>query len=142
MKDIYGTVSPAVLIGAATLDADNTPVGVSIADFESALIEIAVGAGGITFTGTNKIEFKLTHSDDNSTYEAVAQRDIAGATVTAGGIIKSLIAAHAAADVTKVGYVGGRPWLKLLADFGGTHAAGTPISATVIRANPHLGPVA
>lgn len=142
MKDIYGTVSPAVLIGAATLDADNTPAGVSIADFESALILIAVGIGGITFSGTNKIEFKLTHSDDDNTYEAVAQRDIAGATVTAGGIIKSLIAAHAAADVTRVGYVGGRRYLKLLADFGGTHGVGTPISATVIRANPHLGPVA
>lgn len=142
MKDIYGNSSPAVLIGAATLDADNTPAGVSIADYQSALILISVGVGGITFTGTNKVEFKLTHSDDDSNYSAVAQADIAGATVGSGGIIKSLIAAHASPSVTKVGYHGGKRYLKLLADFGGTHGAGTPISAVVLRANPNLGPVA
>lgn len=142
MKDVYGNSSPAVLIGAAVLDADNTPTGVSIADYQSALVLISVGVGGITFTGTNKIEFKLTHSDDDDTYAAVAQDDIAGATVGSGGIIKSLTAAHAAASITKVGYHGGKRYLKLLADFGGTHAAGTPISAAVVRQNPHIGPVA
>ena len=139
MKDLYGVTSPAVLIGAATLDADNTPAAVQISDYRSALILISVGAGGITFTGTNKIEFKLTHSDDDSNYSAVAQADSAGATVGSGGIIKSLTTAHATADVTAVGYHGGKRYLKLLADFGGTHAAGTPIAATVLRANPHIG---
>lgn len=142
MKDLYGVTSPAVLIGAAALDADNTPVGVSIADFESALILISVGVGGITFTGTNKVEFKLTHSDDDSNYTAVAQGDIAGATVGSGGIILSLVAAHASATVNRIGYHGGKRYLKLLADFGGTHAAATPMSAIVLRANPNLGPVA
>jgi hypothetical protein len=140
MKDFYGACSPAVLIGDATISANNTPAAVQISDFESVLLLISVGIGGITFSGTNKIEFKLTHSDDDQNYAAVAQADVAGATVTAGGIIKSLIAAHAAADVTKVGYHGGKRYLKLLADFGGTHGAGTPISAIALRINPNIAP--
>ncbi len=142
MKDIYGLMNAAVLIEAAALDADNTPASVDISGFDSVLVLISIGAGGITFTGSNKVEFKLTHSDDDSSYSAVAQADIKGATVGTGGIIKSLIAAHATADVTRVGYHGGKRFLKLLADFGGTHASPTPMSATVIRANPHIGPLA
>lgn len=143
MKDIYGRCSPAILIPASSLDDDNTPAAVDITGFKSALVEIAVGVGGITFTAGNKIEFKLTHSDtSDGEFTAVAQRDIAGAAVGTGGIIKSLVAAHAAPTVTKVGYHGGKRFLKLLADFAGTHGAATPISATVMRFDPYLGPVA
>ena len=143
MKDIYGRSSPAILIPCSALDADNTPAAVDITGYKSALVEIAVGVGGITFTAGNKIEFNLTHCDTvGGEYTAVAQRDIAGATVGTGGIIKSLIAAHASPTVTKVGYHGGKRFLKLLADFAGTHGAATPISATVVRFDPYLGPVA
>jgi hypothetical protein len=42
----------------------------------------------------------LTHSDDDSTYTNVADADMLGVTGITGGIIKSLIAAHAAATVS------------------------------------------
>lgn len=143
MKDIYGHSSPAILIPPAEYDDDTVPAAVDITGFKSALIEIAVGAGGITFSGTNKIEFKLTHADAaDGDYTAVAQADIAGAVVGTGGIIKALTAAHATPTVTKVGYHGGKRFLKLLADFAGTHGAATPISATVVRFDPYLSPVA
>jgi hypothetical protein len=35
--------------------------------------------------------------------------------------------------VQKIGYIGGKRFLKLLADFSGTHGTGTPISATLIE---------
>ena len=143
MRDLHSNIGLAVAIPAAAYDADNTPSAVDLLGFESAVIEIAVGVGGITFSGTNKIEFKLIHSDDNSTYDAVTADDVQGVdSVGTGGIVKSLIAAHAAADVTKVGYVGNRRYLKLLADFSGTHGTATPIAATVIKGNPHNAPVA
>lgn len=143
MKDIYGHSSPAILIPPAEYDSDNTTAAVDIRGYKSALIEIAVGVGGITFTASNKIEFKLTHADTvDGEYSAVTQADIAGAVVGTGGIIKSLTAAHAAATVTKVGYHGDKRFLKLLADFSGTHGEPTPISATVLRFGPYLGPVA
>lgn len=142
MKDMHSNVAVATLIGAATLAADNTPAAVDLLGFNSAEIVLAIGAGGITFSGTNKIEFKLTHSDDDSTYSAVTTDDMLGVTVADGGIIKSLVAAHAAAASYRYGYKGGKRYLKLLADFSGTHGTGTPVAATVVKGSPSVAPVA
>ena len=141
-KDVSLNVSPVQAIGPAVLDADSTPAAIDMRNFGAAVICLSVGAGGITFTSSNKIEFKLTHSHDDSTYEAVTQDDVKGVTVGDGGIIKSLVAAHAAASITEIGYHGGRGYLKLLADFSGTHSTGTPLSAVVVRCNPYVAPVA
>jgi len=140
-KDISTSMSPVLALGPAVLDADNTPAAIDMGNFGAALILLVIGIGGITFTATNKVEFKLTHSDDDSTYTAVAQADVKGVTVATGGIIKSLVAEHAAASLTKVGYHGGKKYLKLLADFGGTHSSGTPMSTVVVRGEPYVAPV-
>jgi hypothetical protein len=143
MRDLVNSLAAAVLIPAATYAADYTPAKVDLLGFEGAMIAIHVGVGGITFDGTNKVEFKLTHSDDDSTYAAVTDADVQGVdSVGAGGIVKSLIAAHAAADITKIGYVGGKRYLKLLADFSGTHGTGTPIAAEVIKGHARYWPAA
>lgn len=128
---------PAVLIAAATLSADNTPASVDLLGYREASILLHIGVGGITFSGTNKIEFKLTHSDDDSTYTDVTEDDLildsyAPSSITTG-IVRSLTAAHAAATIQKIGYIGGKRYLKLLADFSGTHGTGTPIAAQVVR---------
>jgi hypothetical protein len=142
-RDISTSFSAVTAIVPAVLTADNTPAAIDLQNFDAAMIMIMVGAGGITFDTTNKVEFKLTHSDDDSTYTAVTSGDISSAiTVGTGGIVYSLIAAHASATVTKVGYHGGKKYLKLLADFSGTHGTGTPIAAVVVRAEPRVGPVA
>lgn len=133
MKDEYNEASPAVLIGNATLSADNTPGAVDLQGFQACNIMLSVGVGGITFSGTNKVEFVLTHSDDDTTYTNVTDADMLGVSSISSGIIKSLTAAHAAAAVYLYGYVGGKRYLKLLADFSGTHGTGTPIAATAYR---------
>jgi hypothetical protein len=133
-----------VLIASATYSADTTPVAVDLAGYKSATILLEVGAGGITFSGSNKVEFVLTESDDNSSYSNVVDADVIHApigTVTSG-IVYSLIAAHAAGTVVRLGYKGGKRYLKLLADFSGTHGTGTPISAVAVLSHPLSGPVA
>lgn len=142
MKDMHSNVAVATLIGAATLAADNTPAAVDLAGFDAVEILLAIGVGGITFSGTNKVEFKLTHSDDDSTYSDVATADMIGVTVASGGIIKSLTATHTPAASYRYGYKGGKRYLKLLADFSGTHGTGTPIAAMVIKGRPDLAPQA
>lgn len=142
MRDLISNIGLAIAIPPAVYAADNTPAAVDLLGFASAAIVVEVGVGGITFSGTNKVEFKLTHSDDNVTYDAVTDDDVQGVTVDSGGIVRSLVAAHAAPSVVKVGYVGNRRYLKLLADFSGTHGTGTPISALVIKGNPADRPVA
>lgn len=145
-RDMVSGVSPVAGIAPATLAADNTPPTVDLRGFGAATLLLGIGIGGITFSGTNKIEFVLTHSDDDVTYTAVTEDDIitdglAPAAIT-GGIIRSLVAAHAAPTIQKVGYVGGKPYTKLLADFSGTHGTGTPITATWVRGMPAFQGVA
>lgn len=142
MKDIHSDFTVATAIGAAVLSADNTPAAIDLQGYDAAEVVLAIGIGGITFSGTNKIEFKLTHSDDDSTYTDVETADMLGVTVAEGGIIKSLVAAHAAAASYRYGYKGGKRYLKLLADFSGTHGSGTPIAAMVIKGHGYNRPEA
>jgi hypothetical protein len=145
MRDMASTLSSAIAIAAATYAADTTPPAIDLAGYEAATIFLHIGAGGITFSGTNKIEFVLTHSDDNSTYTNVTAADLVVDALAPGsitsGIVRALVAAHAAATVQEIGYVGSKRYLKLLADFSGTHGTGTPIAATVARGMPYSGPV-
>lgn len=142
MRDLASRLAEVQVIGPAVLDADNTPAALDLAGFNSAVILLSVGAGGITFTTTNKVEFKLTHSDDNSTYSDVTSADVQGVSVASGGIVRSLVAAKAAADTapTEIGYIGGKRYLKFLADFGGTHSTGTPMSVVLVKGNGQYKP--
>lgn len=134
MKDIHSDMTVVNAFGPVSLAADNTPAAIDLRGYNAAEIVLGIGIGGITFDATNKIEFKVTHSDDDSTYTAVDIDDILGvASVGTGGIIKSLVAAHAAAASYRFGYVGGKRYLKILADFSGTHGSGTPLTAMVIK---------
>jgi hypothetical protein len=126
----------AVLVPAAVYDADPSPAAVALGKAQSATILISVGVGGITFDATNKIEFKLTHGDTaDGDFTPVEQGDVVGVTVGEDGIVRALVAAHAAASVTMIGYTGLKGFVKLLPDFSGTHGTGTPIAATVFTGN-------
>jgi hypothetical protein len=140
MQDIHTCLFVDTLIVNATYSADTTPVAVDLQTYDAAEILLAIGAGGITFSGTNKIEFVLTHSDDNSTYTNVADADLLGVTGTSNGIIKALTAALSSGGVFRFGYKGGKRYLKLLADFSGTHGTGTPIGAYVLKGEPFICP--
>ncbi len=143
MKDLHSALLGELAIGPASLSADNTPAAIDLGDHNSAEIFILVGVGGITFSGTNKIEFVVTDSDDDVTYEAVTDDDVLGvASVGDGGIVKALVAAHAAAACYRVGYKGGKRFLKILADFSGTHGAATPITVLVVKSHGRDNPQA
>jgi hypothetical protein len=147
MRDLNSNVKSVPSIVAEALAADNTEVTVDLQGYDSAVVEITVGVGGITFDATNKVEFKLTESNDDSTYNAVDDDDVDLTnsnitTVGTGGIVYSLIAAHAAGTAVNIGYTGNKRYLQLLADFSGTHGVATPIAANIILGNPANGPVA
>ncbi len=141
MRDLHQVSNAALAIGTAVYAADSVPAAIDLAGYQGAEIVLGVGIGGITFTAVNKIEFVLTHSYDDVTYVAVTDADVLGVTGITTGIIKSLVVAHAAAAVYRFGYVGPRRYLKLLADFSGTHATGTPLSGTIVRGYPSMAPV-
>lgn len=141
-RDMHSQTKAFNLLPAATYSADNTPASIDLQGFSAAELVLQIGAGGITFSGTNKIEFVLTHSDDDSSYSNVADSDMLGVSGISSGIIKALTAAHASAAAYRFGYRGGKRYLKLLADFSGTHGTGTPLGCAVLAGHPILAPVA
>ncbi|NKI99594.1 hypothetical protein [Novosphingobium sp. SG707] len=142
MDDLHSNIALALAIAASTYSADSTAVTIDRLGHESLEIALNIGVGGITFSGTNKIEFVLTHSDDDNTYTAVTDTDMLGVSGITNGIIKALVAAHAAANVYRFGYKGGKRYLRLVADFSGTHGTGTAIAACAILGCPMIAPVA
>jgi hypothetical protein len=145
MKDIASKLTAVQIFGPAVIAADTTPAALDLQGYHAAMIQLSIGVGGITFDGSNKIEFTLQHSDDDSTYTDVAATDLNGkdapATVTTG-IVLSLVAAHASVTTHEIGYIGGKRYLKLKADFSGTHGTGTALSAVLLKAAAELRPVA
>jgi hypothetical protein len=137
---VVNAITPAVV----STDQVSTALNTSLYPFKALSIAIYVGVGGITFDTTNKIEFNLTHSDDDSTYVDCTDDDVILpfplTTVEPGGIVKSLVAVHGTADYSVVGYRGKKQYVKFMADFSGTHGTGTTIGATWLLTHPMSAP--
>lgn len=143
-RDIHSLYTPTPMLGPITATTDQTGSAIALGTAHQAFaVNILVGVGGISFDDSNKIDFKLQKSSDGSTFEAVTQADVRGVTVGSGGIVKSLVAAHAAASATRIGIVKGDiTHLKAIADYTGTHGTATPWAVELIKANPLIGPAA
>lgn len=139
---------PAEAITPGVYAADSVAILIDTLGYHSATVLIHVGAGGIAFSNANKIEMVLTagNAADGSDQVPVTDVDIVAdalaPAVIANGIVRSIVAAKAAADMQKIGYVGGKRYLRLLADFSGAHATGTPIAASILRVRAALRGVA
>lgn len=141
MRDLASNVIPSVMLGAAGHTADQNGTALDLQGYDSCLAIINPGIGGITFDTTNKIEFVAEHSDDNSTFTAVAVSDLVGFPNLTNGIVRSLIAAHAAPSVAEVSYIGSKRYFRIRTDFSGTHGTGTPIAIVGLRGKAAGSPV-
>ena len=80
---------------------------------------------------------EIATSDDNSTFSAVTSSlHVTDGSVDSNGIFLTLDANAETPQVTSIGYVGGKRYLRVVADFTGTHSNGTPIAATIIKGSP------
>ena len=140
MRDLHSNIAVETMIGAEVLDADNVPVTVDLSGFKAAEILLTIGEGGIIFDGANKIEFIVSHSDDDDNYEPVTDADMLGVSEIVDGIVMTLDEEHAEAATYRLGYKGNRQYLQLLADFTGAHGTGTPIAAVAIKGEPRVAP--
>ncbi|WP_374390211.1 hypothetical protein [Brevundimonas sp.] len=143
MREQSNTLKIVSAVAPGAYTADVTPVQIDRQGFGSVTFAVHVGAGGITFTGTNKIEFVLEESYDGEDWTDVLAKDVAGLDLTADdGIVLALKTAHANPTVTKFGYIGDARYVRLTTDFSGTHGTGTPLSALAIMGRPAHAPVA
>lgn len=138
MRDLSNNINPAVSIINAVKTAAGNGTGVDLQGYESATILVDVGAEGDTLSSSVYFEISLEHSDDDSTYTDCAQADIIDGTISSGGIWLKLDGTtggdpDTAGGIFRVGYVGGKRYVRVVLAKTGTHSNGTPIGAMVVR---------
>lgn len=159
MRNLSSIIKPKRLIGEAILTASSSAVVIDRGNTNSRIWEALqlaffVGAGGITFSGTNYLALKLRDSDDNSAYNIVGTNAVLfGAenpigtsfaqAPDANGFVRLINAAHASADTEpfRVDYVGAKRYVEATIIFGGTHGTGTLVGLTGNLGYPNIAPV-
>jgi hypothetical protein len=142
MRDMHSDITTSSGLAAAVYSTDTNGASIDLQGYDAAELVLAIGVGGITFTGVNRLDFVMQHSDNGSDWAAVSDTDLLGVSGTTGGIVRALVAAHAAAATYRYGYKGPRRFVRVVADFSGTHATGTPLAAVWLRARGHNQPEA
>jgi len=141
-RDLHSKLMVATAIAAAVLSATPTALEVDTQGYSSIELVLSVGAGGITFDDTNKVEFKVEHSDDGSDWSDVVADDILGQETVTTGIVKALTAVHASAGSYRFGYIGPKRYVRVTPVFSGTHGSPTPLAGTWLLSNAAIQPVA
>ena len=138
MKDLSNNISPAVSIINAVKTAAGNGTGVDLQGYESATVLVDVGAEGDTLSSSVYFELSLEESDDNSTFTDVAQAGVIDGTIDSGGIFLKLDGTtggdpDTTGGIFRIGYVGGKRYIRVVLAKTGTHSNGTPIGAMVVR---------
>ncbi len=134
MMDLANNLIAVQSLAPAVRTADANGTGVDLQGFEGAMAIFDIGAEGDTLSGSVKIDVKLEHSDDNSSFSAVtSSSDVTDGSVDSNGIWATFDANAEAPAVVGIGYVGGKRYLRVVADFSGTHSNGSPVSAMILK---------
>ena len=134
MKDLANNISIIQSIAPVVGTSDTNGTGVDLQFFESATAVVDTGVEGDTLSTSVKIDFKLEDSDDNSTFTAVTSSlHVTDGSVDSNGIFLTLDANAETPQVTSIGYVGGKRYLRVVLAKTGTHSNGTPLGAMVIK---------
>lgn len=137
MKDLANSISLVQSLAPAVRTSDTNGTGVDLQGFESATVIVDTGAEGVTLSGSVKIDFKLEESSDDSTYTAVTSATaVTDGAVDSNGIFLTLDDNAETPQIATIGYVGGARYIRVVADFTGSHSTGTPVAASIIKGSP------
>ena len=143
MFDLKNNIELVESLNAIVKDADANSTGIDTQGSNSAMVMVNVGAPGITFSGTNKVDIKLEDSADNSTFAAVTNNNfVTGGTVDSAGIWQTIDANGECNAVYGLGYVGPERYIRVVLDFSGTHGTGTVFGVTGALGNLESAPTA
>jgi hypothetical protein len=137
MRDLSNNVVAVVGTVPAVVTADANGTAVDLQGFESAMVIVNTGIEGDTLSSSVKFDFILEESDDNSTYTAVtSSTSVTETSVDSSGIFLTLDANGETPQITQIGYIGGKRYIRCKIDATGTHSNGTPMSIEIIKGNP------
>ena len=121
MRDNVNNSTGALLLEPLDLNTDRTSGQVDIQGADAVKVEIVTGSA-FTFTSTNKVSWRLQHSDttDGADFVAVTQADVIGVDLGANGQVVEYVAAITGGRRVVVGYKGARRFLRVVSVKGGT----------------------
>ena len=141
MRDLKHSIAIDESLNAIVKAADTNCTAIDQQGFSSVTHVVNVGANGITFSSSNKVDIKLEDSDDNSSFSAVTSNThVVGATVDSSGIFQTIDADGDCNAVYAIGYVGGKRYSRVVLDFSGTHGTGTIFGVVGVKGHPLHGP--
>ena len=134
MKDLRSNISVVQTIAPVAGAADATGATDDLQGYESCTFVIDAGIEGITLSGSNMLQIELEESSDNSTWTDVsASTSVIGATPDSNGVVATFDADGEIPAVATVAYIGDKRYVRVIANFSGTHGTATPYSVTAIR---------
>lgn len=137
MKDLCNNIDVVQVLDPATVDATGNSGDVDLAGANSATLLINLGEDGGTGLGSShKLAFKLEHADDDGTgsagsYSECDDDDVLGFTDLSSGVFFTLADTDDDDAVYKIGYVGGKRFVKMTWTETGT--VSIPMSVTLIK---------
>ena len=141
MFDLKNNIQLVESLNSIVKDADTNSTGIDTQGANSAMVIVNVGAPGITFSGSNKVDIKLEDSADNSTFAAVTNNNfVTGGTVDSAGIWQTIDANGECNAVYGLGYVGPERYIRVVLDFSGTHGTGTSFGVVGALGNLESAP--
>ena len=130
-------------LNAIAKGTDTNCTAIDSQGFSSVTHVVNVGAPGITFSTTHKVEIELEHSDDNVTFtDVTSNTDVTGGTVGTNGLFQTIDADGDCNKVYAIGYVGGKRYSRVVLNFSGTHGTGTVFGVVGVKGHPLHGPAA
>ena len=141
MFDLKNNIELVECLNAIVKAADTNATGIDTKGFNSSMAIVNVGAPGITFSGTHKVDIILEDSSDNSTFAAVTNNNyVTGGTVGSTGIWQTIDANGDCNAAYGIGYVGPERYYRVVLDFSGTHGTGTVFGVVGAQSNPLHAP--
>ena len=141
MFDLKNNIELVESLNAIVKDADTDCTAIDTQGFNSSMAIVNVGAPGVTFSTTHKVEIELEHSDDNVTFtDVTSNTDVVGGTVGANGLWQTIDADGDCNAVYAIGYVGGKRYSRVVLNFSGTHGANTIFGVVGVKGRPLSGP--
>jgi len=136
MFDLKNNIELVECLNAIVKAADTNAAGVDTLGGNSAMAMVNVGAPGVTFSSTVKVELILQDSADNTTFAAVTNNaHVTGGTVGGTGIWQVIDADGDCNAVYGIGYVGPKRYFRVVLDFTGSHSTGTIFGVTGAKGN-------
>ena len=143
MRDLKSGLAFDEALNAIEKGSDTNCTAIDSQGFSSVMHVVNVGAPGITFSTSNKVDIELEHSDDNSTFtDVTSNTDVTGGTGDSSGVFQTIDANGDCNKVYAIGYVGGKRYSRVVLNFSGTHGTGTIFGVVGVKGHPLHGPAA